>query len=104
MSLMLCHECYSWVEASDGYCPECTYPLDASAADPPLHELRSIIGEIVVRVGEVRVPRGLLPDRGMLYATSNGLFFLPHRFERVTQMVETNGDTTSILWSLAAMT
>lgn len=103
MAFLLCHECYSWVEPQDGRCPECVNGFDPATPDPPLHELQMAIGQIISRVGEVKVQRKMLPDRGMLYATSNGLFFLPHEMQHITRMVENNGGGTSLLLLLAGM-
>ena len=103
MSLLLCHECYSWVEPSDGRCPDCWQPVDTSVPDPPLRALKTVIGELICPLGEIKVRRKMLPDRGMLYATTQGLYFLPHRLVRVMQLVETEDARTSFFWFLAAI-
>jgi hypothetical protein len=77
MSFLLCHECYTWVEPADDRCPECQFAMDLSEADPPTGILRQVIGELVARLGNVQIPRRLLPEWGTLYATTEGLFFLP---------------------------
>jgi hypothetical protein len=103
MSLLLCHECFAWVEPVRDRCPDCQHSLDSSVADPPLSRLERVIGDLITPLGEVRVDRKLLPDQGTLYRTSNGLYFLPHRVDRETRLVP-NGDAgTSLLWSLAAL-
>ena len=83
MSLILCHHCFSWVEPLGEQCPQCDFPLDARSPDPSPDELAIAIGRVVRRMGEVRITRAELPDRGSLYETSNGLFFVPHRLEQV---------------------
>jgi hypothetical protein len=83
MSLILCHHCFSWVEPLGEQCPQCDYPLDARAPDPSPEELNAAIGQIVRRIGEVRVAGASLPDCGSLYETTRGLFFVPHRLEQV---------------------
>lgn len=103
MSLLLCHECYSWVLPDDGRCPDCQFTVDAATPDPSLDLLGQSIGELMHPIGEVRVRRKLLPERGMLYATTNGLFFLPHELRHETQFVESNDAGNSIVWHLAAL-
>jgi hypothetical protein len=83
MSLILCHHCFSWVEPLGDQCPQCDFPLDARAPDPTPDELNAAIGHIVRCLGEVRIARSELPDRGSLYETTQGLFFVPHRLEQV---------------------
>jgi hypothetical protein len=103
MSLLLCCECFAWVEPVRDRCPDCQQSLDSSTPDPPLSRLERVIGELISPLGEVRIDRKLLPDQGLLYRTSNGLYFLPHRVERETQLVPTCDAETSLLWSLAAL-
>lgn len=103
MSLLLCHECYSWITPADGRCPECQLIVDESAPDPPLHALRSAIGDVVGPLGEVRVRRKLLPEYGMLYTTTNGLYFLPHRLEQETRMESRPSAGEPLIWSLATL-
>jgi hypothetical protein len=83
MSLILCHQCFSWVEPIGEQCPQCDFPLDARAPDPSSEALSAAIGQVVRRIGEVRVARAALPDRGSLYETTRGLFFVPDRLEQV---------------------
>ncbi len=103
MSFLLCHECFNWVEPKDGRCPECIESIEAAVPDPSEFELRTTIGDIVFRLGEVHVRRRMLPDRGMLYVTTNGLYFLPHDQEDVLHLVESPTTEASLMWSLAAM-
>jgi hypothetical protein len=103
MSLLLCHHCYTWVEPYGEYCPVCHEYLDLAAPDPALPILQAAIGDIVCCLGEVRVRRKHLPGRGMLYATTNGLIFLPHRIEEVTRMAEEPSAGSSLLWTLATL-
>ena len=102
MAFLLCHDCYSWVEPADGRCPECRESVDPSATDPPLSTLKSVIGELSQPVGPVRVRRRLLPERGTLYATTNGLCFVPHKAVYVMRDVEVSGPP-SLFWTLATI-
>jgi hypothetical protein len=103
MALLLCHECYCWVEPYDGRCRECWHALDAAVPDPPPAALEQALGRLMMRLGEVRVRRKTLPDRGTLYATTTGLLFLPHEPDRVTRMVDAGPTTESLILSLAAL-
>ena len=78
MSILLCHRCYCWVEPQDGFCPDCSAAVDINEADPPLSQLREILGAVTQPLGEVTVRRRRPPRPGVLYATTNGLYFLPH--------------------------
>ncbi|HUG89311.1 MAG TPA: hypothetical protein VML55_00660 [Planctomycetaceae bacterium] len=103
MSLLLCHQCFAWVEPHGGRCPDCLETLDPAMPDPDLATLRVLIGEIVHPLGEVRVPRRLLPEYGTLYATRNGLYFLPHAAEDVAHLVEGESAGASLLWTVASI-
>jgi hypothetical protein len=83
MALVLCQQCLSWVEPIAEQCPQCDYPIDLRTPDPTSEELAATIGPLVARIGPVRISRTALPDRGMLYATAGGLFFVPQSAERV---------------------
>jgi hypothetical protein len=83
MALVLCQQCLTWVEPIAEQCPQCDYPIDLRTADPTLHELAAAIGPLVACLGPVRLGRATLPDRGQLYATAGGLFFVPDSAERV---------------------
>lgn len=103
MSLLLCHQCYSWVEPSDARCPQCCEVVDSDSPDPTIDMLGAEIGSAVGRIGEVRIRRRLLPEFGTLYATTNGLFFLPHETVREVRLVETPETGSSLLWTLASL-
>lgn len=103
MSLLLCHECYTWVEPFDARCPECFGTLDCDTPDPALEILRDELGGVVGPLGEVRIRRRLLPDQGTLYATTSGLLFVPHETVREVQLVETPEAGSSLLWTLASI-
>jgi hypothetical protein len=83
MALVLCQQCFTWVEPLAEQCPQCDYPIDLRGSDLTLEELAATIGPLVSRFGPVRISRIELPDRGMLYETNCGLFFLPESVERV---------------------
>lgn len=103
MSLLLCHTCFTWAEPISGRCPECFDVLDSSHPDPSLDHLNSVIGPLVVRVGTVRVERRLLPDRGTLYCTRRGFYFLPHQIEHRSNVTNAASPGQSLLWSAATL-
>lgn len=76
--------------------------IDITAPDPSPRELRSALGEVLQRIGEVTIKRKSLPGRGFLYATTKGLYFLPHHVEQVTELTEDDDTGTTIMWSIAA--
>jgi hypothetical protein len=76
--------------------------MDLSAADPEARQLQELMGEIIDRLGEVRVPRKLLPEWGTLYATTRGLFFVPHEPEDAPRVGSTPLMGTSLMWSLGS--
>lgn len=47
--------------------------------------------------------RKLLPECGMLYTTTNGLYFVPHRLEQETRMETGPTASEPLIWSLAAL-
>ena len=65
--------------------------------------LEQEIGPVVRALGEVRIATKMLPDLGTLYQTTNGLFFLPYHFEKVTRIAHRPEPSTSLLWTLAAI-
>jgi hypothetical protein len=103
MSFLLCHDCYTWVEPDEGRCPECLLMMDLSAADPASAQLRDLMGDIVDRLGEVRVPRKLLPEWGTLYATTRGLFFVPHEPGHSTTTGTAPLVGASLVWGLGSL-
>ena len=101
MSYLLCHDCYTWVEPVGDRCPQCEQLIDPEAADPPLGTLAGVIGDLQHLIGEARVLRSKLPRTGLLYATAQGLLFVPHRTVYVSQTVEAKGAGASLFWTLA---
>ena len=83
MALVLCQQCLFWVEPIAEQCPQCDYPIDLRAADPTIEELAAAIGPLIAALGPVRLSRATLPDRGQLYATGGGLFFVPQLAEQI---------------------
>lgn len=77
MTFLLCPECCQWREPADGRCPVCAGALDLAIPDPSLDSIADEIGELQERIGEAELVRTVLPRRGCLFATSNGLFFVP---------------------------
>jgi len=103
MPFFLCHECFSWVEPTGERCSQCQLVLDVSAPDPPLRWFEEAIGDLHCQIGEVHVRRRMLPDRGMLYATANGLFFLPHQLAESAAPADPDAVETSLLWTVASL-
>ncbi len=103
MALLLCHECYFWVPARAGRCPECDHTVDSTIPDPPADVLDRLIGVALRPLGTVRLSRRSLPERGTLYETMNGLFFVPHHQHRRVEIVEKSQHGRSLLWMLASI-
>lgn len=103
MSLFLCHECFSWVKPDGERCPSCWQTLDAEAPDPTLEHLASVMGEVVSCLGEIAIDRPRLSQQGMLYATTHGLYFLPHKTTYHTELVESRINGPSFLWIVASV-
>lgn len=77
MMLLLCPECCQWREPVEGRCPVCAGSLDLAIPDPTLETIADEIGDLQGVLGEAEVARDVLPKQGRLYATTNGLFFVP---------------------------
>ena len=77
MTLLLCPECCQWREPVEGRCAVCVGSLDLAIPDPSLETIAEEIGDLQGLLGEADVPRGDLPKRGRLWATTNGLLFVP---------------------------
>lgn len=102
MTIQLCQECCQWVWSRTDRCPECQDALDRTAdPDEIAQRIRPIIGDVVQRIGHVRIPRKRLPHDGVLYQTTNGLFFLPYQTVTATRMVEVSAG--SPMWTIAAL-
>jgi len=101
-SYFLCSHCLNWVRPHGGHCPECSAGIDIDEPDPPLDQLRDVIGDVTARLGAVRIPRKSLPGNGMLYATTRGLFFVPHRVEHVTRYEE-RASSPPLFWRILAL-
>src|SRR5687767_2333358 len=101
-SLLLCHECFDWAEPAHGHCPQCLSVVDAALPDPSPDELRRSLGDVLLRLGEVRLLRRRLPDRGLLYATTRGLYFVPHQVRYVEETLP-EPEGPGLWWALAAI-
>lgn len=77
MTLLLCPECCQWREPVEGRCSVCAGSLDLAIPDPSLETIAEEIGDLQGLLGEADVPRGDMPKRGRLWATTNGLLFVP---------------------------
>lgn len=77
--LLLCHACFTWVFPRNDDCPECGRQIKLGDPDPPRSTLQEILGSVLFPIGRIRVRRKHLPEHGLLYATTMGLFFLPDR-------------------------
>jgi hypothetical protein len=76
--------------------------MDLSTVDPPLTLLREVMGDIVERLGEVRIRRPMLPEWGTLYATTRGIFFVPHEMDQALAVDAGPFTGTSLMWSLGS--
>lgn len=77
MTLLLCPECCQWREPAEGRCSVCAGTLDLAAPDPSLEALAAEVGDCDQWLGDAELLRSLLPKRGRLCATTNGLLFVP---------------------------
>ncbi len=78
MTLLLCPECCQWREPAEGRCPVCAGTLDVALPDPSLEMLADEIGDLKGLLGVAELSRVVLPKRGQLLATTNGLLFVPN--------------------------
>lgn len=78
MTLLLCPECCQWREPAEGRCPVCAGTLDLAVPDPSLETIADEIGDVQGLLGEAEFSRAVLPKRGQLWATINGLLFVPN--------------------------
>lgn len=78
MTLLLCPECCQWREPMEGRCPVCAGALDLALPDLSLETLADEIGDLRELLGEANLSPLHLPKRGPLWATTNGLLFVPH--------------------------
>lgn len=77
MTLLLCPECCQWREPTEGRCSVCAGTLDLAIPDPSVESLGNEIGDLQELLGEAELSRIVQPKRGQLYATTNGLLFVP---------------------------
>ena len=75
--LLLCPECCQWREPAEGRCSTCGGSLDLAIPDPSLESIADEIGELSEWIGKGDLLRTVLPKRGNLYSTTNGLLFVP---------------------------
>lgn len=62
--------------------------IDPEQPDPSPALLRGILGDLSSRLGPVVMRRRNVSGSGVLYETTRGLFFLPHRLEEVISYQE----------------
>lgn len=103
MPFVLCHECLTWIEPKRNRCPDCPATIDLSEPDPDPVQLRRRLGDLVCRLGEIRVQRTGVPTRGTLSATTNGLFFLPQRIEPAFSEIDVPTGAASVFSSLGTL-
>lgn len=102
MSIRLCQECCQWVFTRDGRCPDCQDGLPETINPEELDgRFRAVVGEVLGRMGHVRVARRKLPPDGVFYETANGLFFLPYRMVTKRRLVEQSA--ASPMWTIASI-
>lgn len=105
MSNRLCQECCQWVFTRDGRCPDCQDALPETINPEELDgRFRNVVGQVLGRMGHVRIVRRKLPSDGVFYETANGLFFLPYRSVTKRRLVEQSSSSpwwtvASVLWS-----
>ena len=78
MMWLLCPECCQWREPVEGRCVVCSGTLDLSIPDPSLETIAEEVGDLAEMLGDADVDRGAVPKAGRLWATSNGLLFVPN--------------------------
>lgn len=78
MTLLLCPECCQWREPAEGHCPVCAAVLDLAVPDLSLETLAAEVGDYGQWLGNAELSRSVLPKRGRLQATTNGLLFVPN--------------------------
>jgi len=103
MSLLLCHECYHWVDARAGRCSSCDHPIDQNIPDPDPIDIGQQIGTAIGVLGCIHTRRSRLPETGLLYATTRGVLFVPHRVAYISRMVRKSTWPTRIMVGLASM-
>jgi hypothetical protein len=102
MSIRLCQECCQWVFTRDGRCPDCQDALPETInPEESDGRFRGVVGEVLGRMGHVRVARRKLPPDGVFYGTANGLFFLPYRTVTKRRLVEQSA--ASPMWTIASI-
>jgi hypothetical protein len=102
MSIRLCQECCQWVFTRDGRCPDCQDALPETInPEESDGRFRGVVGEVLGRMGHVRVARRKLPPDGVFYETANGLFFLPYRTVTKRRLVEQSA--ASPMWTIASI-
>lgn len=77
MRIVLCHNCWSWVQLDGDRCPDCHQGVDLSDPDPSPAELDELFGLVLCRLASVRCDRRKLPSVGVLWGVAEGLLFLP---------------------------
>lgn len=78
MTLLLCPDCCQWREPAEGRCPACAAILDLAVPDLSLETLAAEVGDHDQWLGNAELSRSVLPKRGRLHATTNGLLFVPN--------------------------
>lgn len=94
MMLLLCPECCQWREPSEGRCSMCGGTLDLAVPDRSLESIADEIGEQSGWIGKGDLLRTVLPKRGSLYSTTNGLLFVPEE-SRVILFADAQQDATA---------
>lgn len=102
MSVLLCPQCLGWILSSRDTCPECAARVQLEAPDPDWQTIGTTLGTWRFWLGEVRLDRRRLPERGNLHVTSEGIVFLPDFVSRlpgaVTPIVAPTSGTLSHVW------
>lgn len=81
--IVFCERCFTWVEPTSDFCPECGTEVQLDRPDPDLEDLALKLGRQLTVLGPVRVDRQGLPNYGYLVGTTQGLLFLPRLNRRI---------------------
>jgi hypothetical protein len=101
MRIVLCHNCWSWVQLEGDQCPDCHRAMDLSEPDPSSAELDALLGSLVCRLAKVRCDRRKLPSVGELVAVTEGLLFLPEVTPLPNGALEAEEHPSSSFWPIS---
>jgi len=103
MRIVLCHNCWSWVQLDADSCPDCHRPIDLSDPDPSPTELDEMFGRVICRLASVRCDRRTLPSVGVLLGLTGGLMFLPELSALPNRALEAEKGPSERFWQLSRL-